>query len=102
MTYRYQEEVIPWKKVDRLIYSESAAVMRQQAVGPRTRTTQECVKEFLYSYDFPILLAAEWGHIERLLKILDNPNTSLARQRLILIILGETHMDKGYSVLVEN
>jgi hypothetical protein len=52
-------------------------------------------------YDFPVLLAAEWGHGDRLLQVLNRPDTPVSRQRLILTLLGETHVTRGYSILVE-
>ena len=101
LAYRYQQEVIPWKKVDRFVYSESAATMKQLAALPRALKPQECAKQFFQFYDFPVLLAAEWGHVDRLLQVIHRPSTPVSRQRLILTVLGETHMEKGYPILIE-
>ncbi len=101
LAYRYRREVIPWKNVDRLIYSESVATMKKIAqISPPLRP-QECVEKFLRLYDVPVLVAAEWGHVDRLLQVLNRPETPIARQRLILTLLGETHVARGYPVLVE-
>ena len=37
---------------------------------------------------FSLLLAAEWGHADRLLKMLDAPDTSQARKIKIMSLLG--------------
>ena len=101
IAYTYQQEVIPWKNVDRLIYSESVSTMQKIAQRARPLQPQECVEQFFTMYDFPVLLAAEWGHVDRLLHVLNRPDTPLSRQRLILTLLGETQVARGYPVLVE-
>jgi HEAT repeat protein len=53
------------------------------------------LREKLEQYDFPILLAAEWGHAERLLKLLDSSETSLPRKVKIISLLGEMQADEA-------
>ena len=101
LTYIYRQEVIPWKNVDRLIYAESVSTMKKIAQISRPLKPQECVETFFHLYDVPVLLAAEWGHVDRLLQVLNHPETSLSRQRLILRLLGETQASQGYLVLTE-
>ena len=101
IAYTYHREVIPWKNVDRLIYSESVSTMKKIAQIGGPLQPRDCVKEFFRLYDFPVLLAAEWGHVDRLLKILNHPDTQISRQRLIVTLLGETQLVSGYPVLVE-
>lgn len=101
IAYIYHREVIPWKNVERLIYSESVAAMQQISQIATPLKPQECVEQFFRLYDFPILLAAEWGHVDRLLHVLKHPDTVVSRQRLILTLIGEAHIEKGYPVLVE-
>ncbi len=101
IAYTYQQEVIPWKNVDRLIYSESVSTMQKIAQRARPLQPQECVEQFFSLYDFPVLLAAEWGHVDRLLHVLNRPDTPVPRQRLVLTLLGETQVARGYPVLVE-
>jgi hypothetical protein len=101
LSYLYQQKVIPWKNVDRVIYSESVSTMKKISQISPPLNPQECVKTFFSLYDVPVLLAAEWGHVDRLLHVLNRPETSIARQRLVLTLLGETHVARGYPVLVE-
>ncbi len=42
LAYRYQQEMVPWKNVDRLIYSESVATMAQLARTTKPLEPQEC------------------------------------------------------------
>ena len=44
---------------------------------------------------------AEWGHVDRLLHLLDHSDTTVSRQRLILTLLGEIQAARGYPVLIE-
>jgi len=100
IAYSYHREVIPWKNVDRFIYSESVSTMKEVVQIAGTLKPRECVKQFFRLYDFPVLLAAEWGHVNRLLHVLNHPDTQVSRQRLIIKLLGETQADKGYPVLL--
>ena len=100
LAYTYQQKMIPWKNVERLIYSESVASMTQLALSTQPLKPQECLRRFFDLYDFPVLLAAEWGHVDRLLYVLNRSETPLSRQRLILTLLGETQAERGYPVLV--
>ena len=100
LAYTYQQKVIPWKNVERLIYSESVASMTKLALSSQPLKPQECLRQFFDLYDFPVLLAAEWGHVDRLLYVLNRSDTPLSRQRLILTLLGETQVERGYPVLV--
>jgi len=101
LAYSYRRKVIPWQNVDRLIYSESVSTMKTIAKISPLLNPQECVKTFFRLYDIPVLVAAEWGHVDRLLHVLNRPKTPISRQRLILALLGETHVASGYPVLVE-
>ncbi len=55
----------------------------------------------LEQYDFPVLLAAEWGHDERLLKLLDGSGTPQARKLLVISLLGEMLSDDALPRLKE-
>ena len=49
----------------------------------------------LEQYDFPVLLAAEWGHPDRLLKLLDASDTPQVRKIKIISLLGEMQADEA-------
>ena len=48
----------------------------------------------LKEYDFPVLLSAEWGQVDRLLTLLDNPNTPKLRKVKILSVLSAVHAEE--------
>jgi len=53
------------------------------------------LRDALETYEFPLLLAAEWGHPERLLKLLDQSDTPQARKVKIISLLGEMQADEA-------
>ena len=59
------------------------------------------LRDALEAYDFPLLLAAEWGQPERLLKLLDRSDTPQARKFKILSLLGEMQADEALPKLKE-
>ncbi len=101
ISYTYQGQVIPWKNVERYIYSESVSTMKKIDQIPNPLPPRECIQRFFYLYDFPVLLAAEWGHLDRIIRELNEPKTPLSRRRLIIRLLGEIQNVRGFPVLVE-
>ena len=101
LAYTYRGEPMPWLKMDRFIYAEGVSVMTHIGSHYRVENPYKWIHAFLHHYDFPILLAAEWGHVPRLLHVLSHPDTSLKRQRLIMKTLGELQAPKAYPMLVE-
>ena len=101
VSYLYKGETQPWINVDRFIYAEGISAMNRIAQTRPDLTPHESIHAFLRQYDFPILLAAEWGHVTRLIQTLNHRETSLSRQRLIIELLGEIQDSSGYPVLIE-
>ncbi len=99
LSYLYQQEEIPCRNVDRLIYSESVSTMKKIATISPALKPQECMEQFFRFYDVLVLLAAECGHADWLLQVLHQQDTSVSRQRLILTLLGKTRVARGYPVL---
>ena len=100
MAYQYLGEPIHWKKIDRIIFGEGIAAAKQL---PNTQTLDPTnhIVLFLQYYDFPVLLAAEWGQINRLIQVLHDPRSSLLRQHRVILLLGEIRDSQGFSPLVE-
>ena len=89
LTYRLGGIKIQWQKEVRTSFSDAVeAAQRVNAGDPGAYALSE-LKTLLQEYDFPVLLAAEWGHDERLLKLLDSPSTPQPRKLLVLSLLGD-------------
>ena len=74
--------------------------MRSRQPNPRrpespAPTPWQKLREGLEKYEFPLLLTAEWGQPDRLLKLLDSAGTSQARKLKIISLLGEMQADEA-------
>jgi len=92
---------IKWQKEVRTEFEDAvAAAQAAQAADPGAYAMAK-LREALGKYEFPLLLAAEWGHADRLLKLLDSPDTSQARKIKIMSLLGEMQADEAMPKLKE-
>lgn len=55
--------------------------------------------ERLQEFDFPVMVAAEWGHDARLLKLLKDPQTTNKRKLKILSLLPQVGSDEAIPIL---
>jgi HEAT repeat protein len=55
----------------------------------------------LQHFDFPVMLAAEWGQIDRLLQLLEAPTTPKLRKVKILSALSELHAEEALPKLTQ-
>ncbi len=95
LTYALGGMKVKWQKEVRTEFDDAvAAAQAAQALDPGAYALAK-LKEALATYDFPLLLAAEWGHAERLLKLLDSTDTSQARKLKIISLLGEMQADEA-------
>ena len=99
--YRFQGKLMPWVQVERFIYSEgvktaTSLLSRDPTALPSTR-----IRSYLQEFDFPLLLSAEWGHIDRLLQLFESPSTSHFRKEMVMVLLGEIQAEAAFNVLVE-
>ncbi|MDX2250936.1 MAG: HEAT repeat domain-containing protein, partial [Nitrospira sp.] len=99
LTYALGGMKMKWQKEVRTEFDDAAAAARAaQALDPGAYALAK-LKEALETDEFPLLLAAEWGHAERLLKLLDSGETSQARKLKILSLLGEMQADEALPTL---
>jgi hypothetical protein len=98
LTYLLGGMKIKWQKEVRTEFED--AVGAAQAADPGLYSLAK-LQEALEKYEFPLLLAAEWGHADRLLKILDSPDTSQARKIRIMSLLGDMQADEALPKLKE-
>jgi hypothetical protein len=101
LTYLLGGMKIKWQKEVRTEFEDAvAAAQAAQAADPGLYSLAK-LQEALGKYEFPLLLAAEWGHADRLLNILDSPDTSQARKIKIMSLLGEMQADEALPKLKE-
>jgi hypothetical protein len=95
LTYALGSMKVKWQKEVRTDFEDAvAAAQAAQASDPGVYALTK-LREALERYDFPLLLAAEWGHAERLLKLLDSTDTNQGRKLKIISLLGEMQADEA-------
>lgn len=101
LTYLLGEMKIKWQKEVRTDFEDAAtAALSANASDPGAFAISK-LREKLEQYDFPVLLAAEWGHPDRLLKLLDAADTPQIRKIKIISLLGEMQADEALPKLKE-
>lgn len=101
LTYLLGGMKIKWQKEVRTDFDDArAAAQAAQAPEPEAFAMGK-LKEVLEKYDFPLLLTAEWGQPDRLLKLLDSADTNQARKIKIISLLGEMQADEALPKLKE-
>ncbi|MBH0210339.1 MAG: HEAT repeat domain-containing protein [Nitrospira sp.] len=92
---------IKWQKEVRTEFEDAVAAAQAAQAPDVGRYAMAKLQEALEKYEFPLLLAAEWGHADRLLKLLDSPETSQARKLKIMSLLGDIQADEAMPKLKE-
>ena len=95
LSYLLGETKIKWQKEVRTDFEDAAGAALSAGGGDPGTYAMSKLRERLEQYDFPVLLAAEWGHPERLLKLLDAAETPQVRKIQIISLLGEMQADEA-------
>lgn len=92
---------VKWQKEVRTDFEDAVSAAQSANAGDPGAYAMEKLKGLLNDYDFPVLLAAEWGQADRLLKVLDETGTNELRKLKIIALLGEMLADKAIPRLQE-
>jgi hypothetical protein len=92
---------IKWQKEVRTDFEDAVAEAQKVNAGDPGAYSMTKLKDLLERYDFPVLLTAEWGQPDRLLKLLDAPGTNELRKLKIISLLGEMLADEALPRLKE-
>ncbi len=101
MTYRLGDMKVNWQKEVRTEFEDAGQAAQSANAGNPGVYAMDKLREMLEVYEFPLLLAAEWGQPERLLKLLDRSDTPQARRIKIISLLGEMQADEAMPKLKE-
>jgi len=91
LTYRLHHRDLGWKKEIHTSFSDAGQAAQQANVENSGEYAMSQLNLRLAEYDFPVLLTAEWGQIDRLLLLLDRPTTPKLRKVKILSTLSGVH-----------
>jgi len=88
-TYLLDGKPTGWRKEVRTDFVDAIKAAEEAKAKDPGEFAMAKLKERLEQYDFPVILTAELGQEERLLKILDQPSATTARKALAIQQLGE-------------
>ena len=101
MTYLLGSIKVKWQREVRTEFEDAELAAQSAHAGDPGTYAMGKLREALETYEFPLLLAAEWGQPERLLKLLDRSDTPQARKVKIISLLGEMQADEALPKLKE-
>ena len=101
LTYVLGGMKIKWQKEVRTDFQDAVEAAQAANAGDPGAYALAKLQDRLEQYDFPIFLAAEWGHHDRLLKLLDKPRTPQLRKFKIISLLGEMQADEALPKIKE-
>ena len=101
MTYLLGNMKVKWQKEVRTEFEDAEQVAQSAKAGDPGAYAMGKLRDALETYEFPLLLAAEWGQPERLLKLLDRSDTPQPRRLKIITLLGEMQADEALLKLKE-
>ena len=101
MTYRLGDMKVTWQKEVRTEFEDAGLAAQSAHAGDPGTYAMGKLRDVLETYEFPLLLAAEWGQPARLLKLLDRSDTPQARKVKIIALLGEMQADEALPKLKE-
>ncbi|MGQ0811428.1 MAG: HEAT repeat domain-containing protein [Nitrospiraceae bacterium] len=92
---------VKWQKEIRTDFEDAAQAAQTAGATDPGAYSMVKLKERLEQYDFPVLVTAEWGQPDRLLKLLDASDTNQVRKLRIIAMLGEMSADEALPRLKE-
>jgi hypothetical protein len=101
MTYLLGNIKVNWQKEVRTEFEDAEQAAQSANAGDPDAYAMGKLRDVLETYEFPLLLAAEWGQPERLLQLLDRSDTPKARRIKIISLLGEMQADEAMPKLKE-
>ena len=100
-TYLLGGTKIKWQREVRTDFADAAEAAQAAHAADAGVYALDKLNERLQQYDFPVTLAAEWGHTDQLLKLLDAPDTENVRKLKVISLLGDMMNDEALPRLKE-
>jgi len=95
LTYLLGDMKVKWQREVRTDFDDAVTAAQSAQAGEPGAYSIKKLTDGLEKYEFPLLLTAEWGQPDRLLKLLDSAETNQARKVKIISLLGEMQADEA-------
>lgn len=95
LTYVLGDLKVRWQKEVRTDFEDAVSAAQAANDGDPALYAMRKLADKLGQYDFPVLITAEWGQPDRLLKLLDAADTPQVRKVKIISVLGEMQADEA-------
>jgi hypothetical protein len=101
VTYALGGMKIKWQKEVRTEFEDATQAAQSAQAGEPGSYALAALQGELEKYEFPLLLTAEWGQPDRLLKLMEATDTNQLRKLKIISLLGEMVADEALPQLTE-
>lgn len=101
LNYALGSMKIKWQKEVRTDFEDAAEAAQRANAGDPGDYALKKLKERLETYEFPVIVTAEWGQADRLLQALDAAKSNQIRRLKIISLLGEMLADTALPRLKE-
>ncbi len=100
-TYRLNGRDLGWQKEARTDFDDPLRAAKAANAAKSGPYAIAQLAQQLQTFDFPVMLAVEWGHDTRLFTLLKDPNTSKPRKLKILSLLPDVQSHAALPYLKE-
>lgn len=100
-SYRLKGKDLGWYKETRTDFDDALTAAKEAKAKDPGQYAMSQLKIKLEQFDFPLMLATEWGHTARLAALLESPKTSKGRKVRILSTLSKVKAKEAFPYLVE-
>lgn len=101
LTYYLNHRDLDWKKEIRTSFPDAAQAAQQANINNPGQYAMTHLNQRLTEYEFPLLLSAEWGQVDRLLQQLDDHKTPKLRKAKILSLLSDVNAEQALPKLTQ-
>ena len=99
--YRLEGRDLGWYKETRTDFVDAYAAARKAKAKSSGQYAMDQLNLKLQEFDFPVMIATEWGHTDRLAQLLQNPDTDKRRKLRILSTLSRVQSKHAFPHLVK-
>ncbi len=100
-TYLLDGRDLGWQKEARTAFNDAVSAAKAANAPQSGSYAMAQLAQRLQDFDFPVMLAVEWGHDTRLFTLLKDPNTTTPRKIKILSLLPEIQSHEALPYLKE-